>query len=128
LAKKKKKISRSDPTASFEEAMVELEEIVHDLEDGKIGLAEALNRYEQGVKLLKSCHQLLEKAERRIQLLSGVDAEGNPVVERFEDDESDDLDGKSAARARRRSQNPTTGKKTRSRAAGSDVDEGRSLF
>jgi exodeoxyribonuclease VII small subunit len=69
---------------SFEEALASLEQIVHDLEEGKLGLAESLSRYEQGVNLLKQCHQLLERAERRIELLTGVDAAGNPVTEVFD--------------------------------------------
>ena len=63
---------------SFEEALAELDAIVHDLEEGQTGLAEALARYEQGVGLLKRCYGLLERAERRIELLTGIDAQGNP--------------------------------------------------
>ena len=42
------------------------------------GLNESLERYEEGVKLLRQSYELLQRAERRIELLSGVDAEGNP--------------------------------------------------
>ena len=45
---------------SFEQALASLEQIVHDLEEGRLGLAESLARYEEGVKLLKQCHGLLE--------------------------------------------------------------------
>jgi exodeoxyribonuclease VII small subunit len=78
--------SKSSPaeSLSFEQALGSLEQIVHDLEEGKLGLAESLSRYEQGVNLLKQCHQLLERAERRIELLTGVDAAGNPVTEAFD--------------------------------------------
>jgi exodeoxyribonuclease VII small subunit len=69
----------------FEKALQRLEEIVGLLEEGEIGLSEALARYEEGVKLLRQCHDLLERAERRIELLSGVDAEGNPVTRPLED-------------------------------------------
>lgn len=69
---------------SFEEALKQLEGIVHLLEEGDIGLNEALARYEEGVKLLRQSYDLLEHAERRIELLSGVDAEGNPVSRPFE--------------------------------------------
>jgi exodeoxyribonuclease VII small subunit len=48
-------------------------------------LAESLARYEQGVKLLKNCYAELEKAERRIELLTGIDASGNAVVAPFDD-------------------------------------------
>ena len=34
--------------------------------------------------LLKQCYELLERAERRIELLCGVDADGNPITEPFE--------------------------------------------
>lgn len=71
--------NRPDPppeTPSFEAALASLEAIVHDLEDGDLGLAEALARYEQGIKHLRHCYDLLEQAERKIELLTGIDAEG----------------------------------------------------
>ena len=70
---------------SFEQSLGSLEEIVHELEDGQIGLAESLARYEQGVKLLKQCYELLQKAERRIELLTGVEPGGAAVTEPFDD-------------------------------------------
>jgi hypothetical protein len=45
---------------------------------------------------------LLEQAERKIELLTGVDAEGNPVVVPFVD-EAATLEEKAAQRTRRRS-------------------------
>ncbi|NIP85190.1 MAG: exodeoxyribonuclease VII small subunit [Planctomycetales bacterium] len=119
---KKKKTSRKSRPASFEEALAELEQIVHDLEEGQIGLADALGRYEQGVQLLQECYQLLEKAERRIQLLSGVDADGNPLVEPFE--EAGDAPSQSGARRR-----AAGGSAGRSRSASrAEMDGGPSLF
>jgi exodeoxyribonuclease VII small subunit len=70
---------------SFEDALKRLEEIVHSLEEGNVGLSEALERYEEGVKLLRQSYELLQRAERRIELLSGVDAEGNPITQPLED-------------------------------------------
>ena len=70
---------------SFEHALAALEQIVRDLEDGRLGLAESLARYEQGIKLLKNCYAQLEQAERRIELLTGIDAAGNAVVAPFDD-------------------------------------------
>jgi exodeoxyribonuclease VII small subunit len=69
---------------SFEQSLKRLEEVVHLLEEGKIGLNEALACYEEGVKLLRQSYDLLERAERRIELLTGVDAEGNPIAEPFD--------------------------------------------
>ncbi|HJT35662.1 MAG TPA: exodeoxyribonuclease VII small subunit [Pirellulales bacterium] len=95
---------------SFEQALAQLETIVHELEEGEIGLADALDRYELGIKLLKQCYGLLERAERRIELLSGVDAAGNPVTQPFSD-ESLSLEEKAQSRGRRRTRagdNPDT--------------------
>jgi len=80
-----KTTQESSHQPSFEETLERLEEIVHLLEEGEIGLDEALERYEEGVKLLRSSYDLLGRAERRIELLSGVDAEGNPISEPFDD-------------------------------------------
>lgn len=96
---------------SFEQALVQLEQIVRQLEDGEIGLAEALSHYEQGVQLLKQCYGLLERAERRIELVSGVDAEGNPVVEPFDDESTLALEEKSQPRNRRRAKRAEAGRK-----------------
>jgi exodeoxyribonuclease VII small subunit len=69
---------------SFEEALVELEKIVQDLEDGDTGLEQALARYEQGVGLLRRCYEQLRKVELRISALTGKDDSGNPILKPFE--------------------------------------------
>ena len=83
--------------------MAEVETIVAKLESGEAGLTESLEQYEIGVKRLKECHALLSEAERKITLLSGFDANGNPVTEPFESDENESLEEKQAARSGRRS-------------------------
>jgi exodeoxyribonuclease VII small subunit len=77
---------------SFENALKRLEEIVHSLEEGETGLDESLAQYEEGVRLLRHAYQALQRAERRIELLSGVDAEGNPITRPLEDVSSLSLD------------------------------------
>ena len=71
----------------FEESLAELEAIVHALEDGQLGLTESLARYEAGVKRLRHCFQLLQQAERKIELLTRVDAAGNAVTQPFAGEE-----------------------------------------
>ncbi len=68
---------------TFEDALTELEKIVHDLEDGDTGLEQSLARYEAGVSLLKRCHEQLRKAEQRIVELTGKDETGNPLLKPF---------------------------------------------
>jgi exodeoxyribonuclease VII small subunit len=88
--------------ATFEQALERLEAVVAALEDGRIPLSEALARYEEGVGLLAHCYQTLAQAERRIELLSRVDAEGRAHGEPF-DDSALSLEEKAQARSRRRS-------------------------
>src|SRR3989337_674470 len=99
---KKKPTPRDECVASFEESLEELENIVAELESGKLGRSDALARYEQGVKDSKGCPQLLERAERKIERLSGVDADGNPITEPFEQGEIESLEEKAAVRGQRR--------------------------
>jgi exodeoxyribonuclease VII small subunit len=91
---------------SFETALSRIEAIVHELEEGKTGLAESLARYEEAVGLLKQCYGLLKNAERKIELLVGFDAAGNVVTEPFDDTATADRPEQSSGRPRRRSQSP----------------------
>lgn len=125
MAKKKSAEAESN-APSFEESLGELEVIVSELESGKLGLAEALARYEEGVKHLKSCHQLLERVERKIELLSGMDAEGNPITEAFDEQQHGSLEEKAAARGKRRSSDSSATVKRR--PADGDIDDANRLF
>ncbi|MFV2070595.1 MAG: exodeoxyribonuclease VII small subunit [Pirellulales bacterium] len=93
---KKRKVKRvvSTEKLSFEGALERLEAVVRQLESGQLPLAEALEQYEIGIRHLKTCYQLLERAERRIELLSRVDEEGNPVVEEFDESATLGPDGR----------------------------------
>jgi exodeoxyribonuclease VII small subunit len=110
---------------TFEEALAQLDAIVQELEEGQIGLADGLTRYEQGVKLLKQCYQLLERAERKIELLSRVDSNGQVESEPF-DDGAISLEEKAETRGRRRSRGPSA--KPPAPPAEDDMDGGGRLF
>jgi len=71
---------------TFEESILRLEEILKQLEGDKVDLATALSQYEEGVRLLKNCHGILESARQKIEVLRGVgaDADGEPIVEPLE--------------------------------------------
>ena len=116
----------------FEAALERLEVIVRQLEDGDVGLAEALAHYEQGVSLLKQCYLLLENAERRIELLSGVDAQGGAVTEPFDDRATHDPEQGVVSRGRRRSkparQSGPKGVDAPEERIENDVDESGGLF
>ncbi len=124
-----KQSSKSDARAEnlpgFEESLAQLEGVVRELEEGEIGLNAALERYEKGVTLLRHCHKLLGQAERKIEMLSGVDAEGNPVARPFED-EALSLDEKAQRRTRRRT-SPSS-EPSPPEAGAADLDETRGPF
>jgi exodeoxyribonuclease VII small subunit len=94
---------KNEAPIAFEDALARLEEIVHSLEEGNIGLSESLERYEEGVKLLRQSYEILQRAERKIEILSGVDAEGRPIVEPFDDTATIDQESAAKGRSRRRS-------------------------
>ena len=53
----------------FEDALKKLEKIVQDLEDGDIPLDEALDKYEEGIRLSKACAKKLEVAKKKVEIL-----------------------------------------------------------
>jgi exodeoxyribonuclease VII small subunit len=74
---------KSEPSLSFEGAMDRLEEIVEQMESGKMMLEELIGRYEEGMKLVKVCQERLASAEQRIEIITRNHA-GKPVVKSFE--------------------------------------------
>jgi exodeoxyribonuclease VII small subunit len=72
--------------ATFEEAIARLGEIVDSLEEGEQPLEESIALFEEGMTLAKSSQTILDRAERRIEELLGVDAQGKPVVREIEPD------------------------------------------
>lgn len=53
----------------FEEHLQSLEKAVTSLEGGELGLEESLGTYEEGVAALKKCHEILDRAEKKVQIL-----------------------------------------------------------
>lgn len=54
---------------SFEEEMKKLEDIVGELEKGELNLEDSMSKFEEGMKLSKSCSKFLEDAEKKISIL-----------------------------------------------------------
>ena len=74
----------AEPEIRFEAALAQLEEIVDALQRGEPELSTALAKYEQGVALLGRCYGMLERAERSVTVLTGVDDEGEAVTMPFD--------------------------------------------
>lgn len=69
------KISIKNEDLNFESALEKLQQIVEELEKGGLSLDETLAEFSQGMKLLKFCHQKLDKAEKKIELMLEKDGE-----------------------------------------------------
>jgi exodeoxyribonuclease VII small subunit len=96
---KDKAAAETTPEISFEEALQALQGIVEALESGSLGLEESLARFEEGIGLMKTCNDVLEQAEQRIETLTGVDADGNPTTEPLENRPSIDKESDSGDQA-----------------------------
>jgi len=73
-----------DTPQNFEKSLSQLQQIVHDLEDGQLGLEVSLARFEEGIQISRHCFRILEQAEQRIEILTGQDAAGNPLTAPFD--------------------------------------------
>lgn len=60
---------------TFEEAMVQLEDIVRKLEEGDVPLEEAISIYKQGMELSKLLHGKLKNVEEQLAKIMSEDGE-----------------------------------------------------
>lgn len=54
---------------TFEKALEQLENIVHEMESGQLSLESSLKKFEEGIKLSQYCSKKLEETEKKINLL-----------------------------------------------------------
>ncbi len=55
---------------SYEQEFQSLEKILHLLEGGELTLEDSLKAFEEGVKTLRSCREILALAEQRVEELA----------------------------------------------------------
>ena len=65
--------------------MENLEKIVAELEKGDLNLDDSVSKFEEGIKISKKCNDILEKAEKKINIL--VNRDGEMKEEEFNTDE-----------------------------------------
>jgi exodeoxyribonuclease VII small subunit len=65
--------SSPESELSFEKELENLERVVDLLERGELGLEEAIRQYESGARSLKRCHQALERAQKKVEVLTQSD-------------------------------------------------------
>jgi len=55
----------------FEDAMRELETIIHGMEAGTLSLEQSLEAYKRGAELVKQCQAALERVRDQVRVLDG---------------------------------------------------------
>ena len=71
MAPRKKAEPEQEKELSIEETFVRLEEVLKKLEEGECSLEDSFRYYEEGMKLVKSCHAKIDQVEKQIQVLGG---------------------------------------------------------
>jgi exodeoxyribonuclease VII small subunit len=73
-----------DSPSSFEQAMEELESILHDMDNERLPLEEMIEKYDRGTKLLQVCQSRLQAAQQKVELINaarnGQTASLSPLV------------------------------------------------
>jgi exodeoxyribonuclease VII small subunit len=73
----------------FEEAMERLEQVVEDLESGKLSLEDSLKIFEEGMNLVNFCSKKLEEAEQKVTILI-KEGEGKYSQQPFDAEEKEE--------------------------------------
>lgn len=68
---------------TFEDALTQLENIVRELEAGKIKLDDAVEAYEKATALKKFCEEKLKSAQLKIEKIN-IAPDGNVTTEPFD--------------------------------------------
>lgn len=66
---------------TFEENLKQLENIVAELEKGELSLEDSIAKFEKGIKVSKECNSKLEDAEKRINILLGLEEQKFEIEE-----------------------------------------------
>lgn len=71
---------------NFEENMENLENIVKELEEGKLNLDQSVKKFEEGINISKKCNEILENAEKKVTILL-QDQDNNEKIEEIDFEE-----------------------------------------
>jgi len=61
---------KQEKKMTFEQALAKLEQIVARIESGEAPLEESIEKYAEGIRLIKQCRSILDAAEQKIELLA----------------------------------------------------------
>ena len=73
MEKKKKQTkdmtTNTTTNITIEEQLLKIQEIAAELEGGSLGLEEALEKYEEGVRLVRGCAGQIDRVQKRIKVI-----------------------------------------------------------
>jgi exodeoxyribonuclease VII small subunit len=68
---------------NLEKSLEQLETLIDELESGDLPLDTAMKKFEEGIKLTRSCQTALKEAEQRVEILL-KSAGGDETLENFD--------------------------------------------
>ena len=77
------KHSDEEAEITFEQALANLEEIIHRMESGEAPLESLVTHYQSGLKMLKLCRERIDAAEMKIKEVQ--EKEGTLIEKDFEE-------------------------------------------
>ncbi|HET6629273.1 MAG TPA: exodeoxyribonuclease VII small subunit [Woeseiaceae bacterium] len=77
----------NDKPLNLEKSLQDLEALIDELESGELPLEQAMQKFEQGIKLTRNCQAALKDAEQRVEILL-KSAGGEEALQEFEVDET----------------------------------------
>ena len=69
---------------NFEDAMLELDTIVEQMESDQLPLEELISQYERGAKLLKECESTLTAAKMRLETIKKGDTKSSAAATKLQ--------------------------------------------
>ena len=76
----------STKSINLEKALADLEGLVEELESGDLPLEKAMKKFEEGIKLTRSCQKALKDAEQKVEIL--LKSAGGESLEDFDSEEN----------------------------------------
>jgi len=77
-------MNRKNSTFNFENALLELEQIITAMENGKLSLEDSLQQFEKGITLIRECQKKLKDSEQKVKILLADKTLENYAVEKIE--------------------------------------------
>ncbi|WP_026663536.1 exodeoxyribonuclease VII small subunit [Butyrivibrio proteoclasticus] len=70
MAAKKKEDNQEEKKLTVEEAFMQIEAKIQALDSDEISLEDSFKEYQEGMKLLKYCHEAIEEVEQKVQKIA----------------------------------------------------------